>query len=78
MRIETTKQIFDTLFRDLKIEIINYEILNRNQLNENNEWVEDTPSIFVGVTISGDQRLTNNISDTLTNLTGYEYNVYTV
>lgn len=78
MRIETTKQIFDTLFRDLKIEIVNYEILNRNQLNENNEWIEDTPSIFVGVTISGDQRLTNNISNTLTNLTGYEYNVYTV
>jgi hypothetical protein len=78
VRIETTKQIFDTLFRDLKIEIVNYEILNRNQLNENNEWIEDTPSIFVGVTISGDQRLTNNISDTLTNLTGYEYNVYTV
>ena len=78
MRIETTKQIFDTLFRDLKIEIVTYEILNRNQLNENNEWIEDTPSIFVGVTIGGDQRLTNNISNTLTNLTGYEYNVYTV
>lgn len=77
MRIETTKKLFETLFKDLDIEISSYNILHRNKLNEHFEWVEDNPAIFVGVKLKGDKRETNNMSDTLTNLTGFEYNVFT-
>jgi len=77
VRIETTKKIFESLFKDLDIEILSYNVLPRNKLNEHFEWVEDSPAIFVGVKLKGDKRETNNMSDTLTNLTGFEYNVFT-
>ena len=77
MRIETTKKIFETLYKDLEIEIKSYEVLPRNKLTEQQEWIEDSPAIFVGVSIKGDKRETNNLSNTLTNLTGFEFNVFT-
>jgi len=77
VRIETTKKIFETLYKDLEIEIKSYEILPRNKLTEQQEWIEDSPAIFVGVNIKGDKRETNNLSNTLTNLTGFEFNVFT-
>ena len=77
MRIETTKKIFESLFKDLDIEILSYNVLPRNKLNEHVEWGEDSPAIVVGVKLKGDKRETNNMSNTLTNLTGFEYNVFT-
>lgn len=77
MEKPVVEKIFKVLFPELEIQIKSFEILKRNQLNENNEWIEDTPSIFVGVTIVGDQRATTSISETLSNMTSYEFNVFT-
>ena len=43
------QKIFDILYPELSIVVKEIEILPRNQLNENHEWVEDTPAYFIGV-----------------------------
>jgi hypothetical protein len=58
--------------------IIHYELLLRNQLNENNEWIPDSPAIFVSIKYKSD---TNNdirsgrLSQRLSDITGYEVNI---
>lgn len=59
-------------------EIIHYELLPRNQLNENNEWILDSPAVFVSIKYESD---TNNdirsgrLSQRLSDMTGYEVNI---
>ena len=59
-------------------EITHYELLLRNQLNENNEWIPDSPAIFVVIKYNSD---TNNdirsgrLSQRLSDMTGYEVNI---
>lgn len=59
-------------------EIVVYEVLPRNQLNENNEWVPDSPAIFLSIKYESD---TNNdirsgrLSQRLSDMTGYEVNI---
>ena len=59
-------------------EIVVYEVLPRNQLNENNEWVPDSPAIFLSIKYESD---TNNdirsgrLSERLSDMTGYEVNI---
>ena len=49
MKIETVKKLFKCLYPEF--EIITIDILPRNKY-ENGEWIEDTPSVFVGVRIN--------------------------
>ena len=70
------EKIFKSLYPELDIEIISFEILQRNQLNEQQEWVEDTPAIFVGVNMKSWPSQALNISDVLSLYTGYEFNVF--
>jgi hypothetical protein len=58
--------------------ILTYELLPMNQLNENNEWIPDSPAIFVSIKYELD---TNNdirsgkLSQRLSDMTGYEVNI---
>ena len=58
-------------------EILTYEVLPRNELNENNEWVPDSPAVFVSIKYSDDNGDVSNgkLSRQLTELTGFEVNI---
>lgn len=70
------EKIFKSLYPDLGMEIISFEVLPRKQLNESMEWVDDSPSVFVGVTMNSFPSQTIDISETLSLYTGYEFNVF--
>ena len=40
------EKILKSLYPELDVEIISFEILTRNKLNEQQEWIEDSPAIF--------------------------------
>jgi hypothetical protein len=59
-------------------EIIHYELLPRNQLNENNEWIPDSPAIFLSIKYESDDNndiRSGRLSQRLSNMTGYEVNI---
>jgi len=77
MNEELVRKIFSKLYPNLIIKSV--EILERQELNESGEWTKDSPSIFVGVAYADDSiRKVGNISITnnLTDLTGFEFNVF--
>jgi hypothetical protein len=73
---ETVQQIFDILYPELSIVVKEIEQLPRNQLNESNEWVEDTPAYFVGVILKEFPSRSSDISEIVSMYTGFEFNVY--
>jgi hypothetical protein len=73
----TTENIFKILYPELKIQIKSFEELTRKQLNESNEWVEDSPCYFVGVFINKYPSKSIDISKTMSLYTGFEFNVFT-
>jgi len=73
---ETIQKIFDILYPELEIIIKEFEVLPRNQLNENNEWVEDTSAYFVGVILKEFPSRSSDISEIVSMYTGFEFNVY--
>ena len=77
MNIKTVESVFKILYPELKIEIKSFEELTRKQLNESNEWVEDSPCYFVGVFINEFPSRAINISETMSLYTGFEFNVFT-
>lgn len=77
MNIKTVESVFKILYPELKIEIKSFEELSRKQLNESNEWVEDSPCYFVGVFINEFPSQAINISETMSLYTGFEFNVFT-
>jgi len=77
MNIKTVESIFKILYPELKIQIKSFEELTRKQLNESNEWVEDSPCYFVGVFINEFPSRAINISETMSLYTGFEFNVFT-
>ena len=77
MNIKTVESVFKILYTELKIEIKSFEELTRKQLNESNEWVEDSPCYFVGVFINEYPSRAINISETMSLYTGFEFNVFT-
>ena len=59
-------------------EILTYEVLPRNQLNENNEWIPDSPAIFVSIKYVSDDNndiRSGRLSQRLSDMTGYEVNI---
>jgi hypothetical protein len=88
MRREFVEKIFEKIFPEVKIEIISYTVLERNQLNENNEWVKDLPAIFIDAHYSdkeddsgiidtpiGTHPSGFNLSEYLSNFTGHEFSI---
>ena len=79
MNEEMIHLLFKRLYPDLIVKSI--EFLPRQTLNENSEWIEDTKSVFIGVGYHEDAnfdsiREDGNISTLLSNLTGFEFNVF--
>lgn len=70
------EKILKSLYPDLGMEIISFEVLPRKQLNESMEWVDDSPAIFVGVTMNSFPSQSIDISEKLSLYTGYEFNVF--
>jgi len=75
MRREMFEKVLQIMLPDS--EILTYELLPRNQLNENNEWVPDSPAVFVSIKYSDDNGNVSNgvLSRQLTEMTGYEVNI---
>lgn len=79
MKEDTIYLIFNKLYPNIKIKTI--EFLPRQMMNENEEWVDDYPSIFIGVGYHEDAdfdtiRENGDISEFISNLTGFEVNVF--
>jgi hypothetical protein len=73
MKIETVKKLFECLYPEVKI--VTIEVIPRNQYVDGN-WIEDTPSIFVGIRNYENTKHSDNLSETLTQLTNREFNVF--
>lgn len=78
MKREYSEKIIKMLFPELEYEIDHYEVLHRQCLDENFNWVEDTPSIFIGVKIINKPEIykDSNLSEVISEYTGREYNIY--
>ena len=74
MKKEIVEKIFKILYPDITINSI--ELLPRNEYIDN-EWKPTSPSIFVGIKYNSEGEI-NDISNILTNLTNYEFNVFLV
>jgi hypothetical protein len=76
------RELFETMLNKLypegKIEVVNYEILGRNQLNESGEWIKDTPAVFVGVRLNGTDTGGVVLTNYFTDFTGFEFSIYHV
>jgi hypothetical protein len=76
MKQEFFEKIFSTLFPDSKIQILSYTVLDRQQLDEKNEWVKDSPAIFIVLSsINSDVFEDFYLTEYLSNLTGFEFNI---
>lgn len=73
------QKIFQKILNKLYpgITITEYQVLHRNQLNEKNEWIPDSPAIFVCARNDSDNSNMSmeQISNELTGLTGFEVNI---
>ena len=88
MKREFVEKMFETIFPEVKIDIVSYEVLERNQLDENNKWVKDLPAIFIDAryidkevdcstidTPIGTHPSGFNLSEYLSNFTGHEFSI---
>lgn len=73
---EQIQKILDILYPESNIIVNEVEILPRQQLNENNEWVKDSDAYFVGVTITNYLTQASSISEVVSLYTGYEFNIF--
>jgi len=73
MKREVFEKMIDKLFPEQKIEVVSYEILEKNKLNENNEWILDTPAVFVDIRCSDFDNKGLYLTEYFTNFTGYEF-----
>jgi hypothetical protein len=73
-----TRKMFDKLIECFYPGCIvtEYVELDRNTLNENNEWVKDSPALFVTITTASGNKIlwesTEKESQKLSDFTGYE------
>jgi hypothetical protein len=83
MKQEFVEKMFKTIFPDVTINIVSYEVFERNQLNENGEWIKDLPAIFIDARYE-DKKDDNvprthpsgfNLSEYLSNFTGHEFSI---
>ena len=79
MSEEIVRKMFSTLYPKLVVKSI--QILERQQFSENEMWIQDSPAIFVGVEYDDEVnydsiRENGNVSNRLTDLTGFEFNVF--
>lgn len=73
MKQEIFEKFLKKLYPDNDIVIIEYDILEKYEINDNNEWVTDTPSVFV--TIKSDDTTIIDLTKFLENFTPYEFSI---
>ena len=73
MKRDMFEKMITKLFPDQKIEVVNYEILSKNKLVENGEWVLDTPAVFVDIRCEDFDIKGLYLTEYFTNLTGHEF-----
>jgi hypothetical protein len=76
MKMEMFEKVLQIMLPGSKI--LTYELLPRNQLNENNEWVPDSTAIFVSIKYESDDNndiRSGRLSQRLSDMTGYEVNI---
>lgn len=73
MRREIFEKMIDTLYPDQKIEVVSYEILEKNKLDENGEWVLDTPAVFVDIRCNDFDAKGLYLTEYFTDFTGHEF-----
>lgn len=68
------EKLFTTLFPNVKIKILNYQVFNRQSFDENFKSVPDTPAIFVEMECVDCKKMSeyNDISEHFTKFTGFE------
>lgn len=75
MNQDRVEKIVKDLFPELEITIKSFEKLPRFKYNDD-KWVPDRDAYFIGV--SGNGIPTNQINESLTTFTGYEFNFFWV
>ena len=79
MKREIVEKILSTLYPDKKIDIIHFEVLEKNQLDENNNWIPDSPAIFMDVRFknyeSKEIYFGGSMSEELSKYTGHEFSI---
>lgn len=80
MNQEFVEKMLTSLFPKSQLRIVSYTLMERLQLNEKDEWVKDTPAIFIDITFPESSE-TNEVlkdlylTDYLSNMTGFEFAV---
>jgi hypothetical protein len=75
-----TRKMFDKLIECFYPGCIvsEYTVLDRNILDENNEWIKDTPALFVTIVSTSNNKLLwednmkGDVGEQLSNFTGYD------
>lgn len=73
MNRDLFEKMIDKLYPDQKIEVVSYEVLEKNKLDENGEWVSDLPAIFVDIRCDNFDNKGLYLTDYFTNFTGHEF-----
>lgn len=73
MRREVFEKMISKLYPDQDIQVVSYQLLEKNQLNENGEWISDVPAVFVEIKCDNFDSKGLLLSDYFTNFTGYEF-----
>ena len=70
------QKLFEKILKKLspKSSILSYDVIKRYQLNENQQWVFDTPAIFISITHDSSQNL-YELSSLLEQFSGMEVNI---
>jgi hypothetical protein len=74
VRREIFEKILKKRYPEQRVQIISYEILEKNKY-ENNEWVLDTPAVFVEIRCDKDNSEFNELTKFLFDFTGYEFSI---
>lgn len=67
--------MINTLYPEQKIEIVSYEVLEKNMLIESGEWVLDTPAVFVSIRCKDFEDKGLYLTDYFTNFTGHDFSI---
>jgi hypothetical protein len=77
MKQEFVEKMISKVIPNTQFEIKSYELLEKQFLTPEGNWVPDSPAIFIGITIlkEGDDLSKTNLTEFLTNITGFEFAV---
>ena len=76
MKQELVEKFLTKMYPDIEIKIISYELMSRFDFNDNGQFVEVDPSIFMDLKIlNNENEVQLEITKYLTKFTGYEFSI---